>query len=167
MGNAEISDLDSFMKFYNEDLDRHPNRVNSSKNKNNAALHGVSVETLFSNKGTSAFGFDFTKSALYQSLQNLAACALAKGLPIVSIGSGQGGLEAWMEHEFHIQMICIDPDPAKWLRASNTSAHAPDFKNVDDLLKVVLTLLTSVFFCLIGYTLIAMKTRIVMMCKRF
>lgn len=64
--------------------------------------------------------------------QGFAGPAVRRGLPIVSVGSGDGALELWLKLAHGCEMICVDPDPLVW--EDRQVLHlAPDYATVPDL----------------------------------
>lgn len=55
-------------------------------------------------------------------LRQFAAYSRQHRLPIVSVGSGCGGLEHWMVDTFGCQIYCCDPDPCAWATRCGRSA---------------------------------------------
>ena len=59
--------------------------------------------------------------------------------PIISIGSGLGSIEAYLEDKYGKKIICVDPVPYSWQEPSKESflqrTHAPDYNKCNDLIK--------------------------------
>ena len=58
------------------------------------------------------------------------------GLPIISVGSGSGAFEKYLDEKFKTNIICVDPLKEIYIETSQKYQKKPAFPYVHDLIKI-------------------------------
>ena len=83
--------------------------------------HGIPLKDICTNKATICLGI-YPSSELYKTF--FSVCKNTQ-THLISIGSAFGGFELWIEREFNVKVICVDPTPCSWRQKLGRVVYKP------------------------------------------